>query len=256
LIPSPIHKALLTFRSSNVRFLLMGGQACVLYGAAEFSRDLDLSIAVDAGNLAAVKRALSHLKAKRVFAPPLDAAALKRGHACHFRCAAKGAEGLRIDLMAAMRGCPDFDVLWERRLVVELPDVGEVGVLCLPDLVAAKKTQREKDWPMIRRLIEADIFQNVENARRDQIVFWLKECRTPELLVLLARKFPEECKEGLKQRPLIRCLIEGKPGDLEPRLKEEQTREIEADREYWRPLRNELEQWRRELRKERRQPGS
>ena len=32
LIQSPIHKALLTFRNCNVRFLLMGGQAYFLYG--------------------------------------------------------------------------------------------------------------------------------------------------------------------------------------------------------------------------------
>ena len=29
-------------RAHRVRALLMGGQACVLYGAAEFSRDTDL----------------------------------------------------------------------------------------------------------------------------------------------------------------------------------------------------------------------
>jgi hypothetical protein len=31
-------------RKNGVRYLLMGGQACVFYGAAEFSRDLDLVI--------------------------------------------------------------------------------------------------------------------------------------------------------------------------------------------------------------------
>jgi hypothetical protein len=30
-----------------MRYLLMGGQACILYGAAEFSRDLDIAIAID-----------------------------------------------------------------------------------------------------------------------------------------------------------------------------------------------------------------
>ena len=29
----------------------MGGQACVLYGAAEFSRDLDLALLLDPTNL-------------------------------------------------------------------------------------------------------------------------------------------------------------------------------------------------------------
>ena len=31
-------------RAHHVRALLMGGQACVFYGAAEFSRDTDLAI--------------------------------------------------------------------------------------------------------------------------------------------------------------------------------------------------------------------
>ena len=31
-------------RAHRVRALLMGGQACVFYGAAEFSRDTDLAI--------------------------------------------------------------------------------------------------------------------------------------------------------------------------------------------------------------------
>jgi len=41
LIPNPIRKVLSTFRNCEVRALLMGGQACVFYGAAEFSRDTD-----------------------------------------------------------------------------------------------------------------------------------------------------------------------------------------------------------------------
>jgi len=32
LIPKPIHKVLSTFSENRVRYLLMGGQACVLYG--------------------------------------------------------------------------------------------------------------------------------------------------------------------------------------------------------------------------------
>jgi len=37
----------------QVRALLMGGQACVFYGAAEFSRDTDLLLLSDADNLSA-----------------------------------------------------------------------------------------------------------------------------------------------------------------------------------------------------------
>ncbi|HYW10457.1 MAG TPA: hypothetical protein VE871_00840 [Longimicrobium sp.] len=39
---SPIPKVLSTMRENGVEALLMGGQACILYGAAEFSRTLIL----------------------------------------------------------------------------------------------------------------------------------------------------------------------------------------------------------------------
>ena len=39
---NPILKVLSSIRTNRVRALLMGGQACVFYGAAEFSRDTDL----------------------------------------------------------------------------------------------------------------------------------------------------------------------------------------------------------------------
>jgi len=51
LIPNPIRRVLSSIREHRVRALLMGGQACVLYGAAEFSRDTDLLMLADAGNL-------------------------------------------------------------------------------------------------------------------------------------------------------------------------------------------------------------
>ncbi len=47
---NPILKALSLIRKNGVNSLLMGDQACVLYGAAEFSRDLDLVIPLDAAN--------------------------------------------------------------------------------------------------------------------------------------------------------------------------------------------------------------
>ena len=44
MIPSPIRTVLSSMRRHGVRSLLMGGQACVFYGAAEFSRDTDLAL--------------------------------------------------------------------------------------------------------------------------------------------------------------------------------------------------------------------
>ena len=47
----------------NFRGLLMGGQACVFYGAAEFSRDSDFPIFADAENPARLHDALKDLEA-------------------------------------------------------------------------------------------------------------------------------------------------------------------------------------------------
>jgi hypothetical protein len=44
----------------------MGGQACVFYGAAEFSRDLDLLVPAGAGNLAQLESALAGLQARPI----------------------------------------------------------------------------------------------------------------------------------------------------------------------------------------------
>jgi hypothetical protein len=41
---NPIVKVLSVLHGCRVRFLLMGGQACVLYGGSEFSKDTDIAI--------------------------------------------------------------------------------------------------------------------------------------------------------------------------------------------------------------------
>ena len=64
--PNPIHKVLSTLRSCRVRFLLMGGQACVFYGAAEFSRDTDIVLLADAANLKRLADALKTLRAEPI----------------------------------------------------------------------------------------------------------------------------------------------------------------------------------------------
>ena len=50
LIRNPTLKVLSSIRTRRVQALLMGGQACVFYGAAEFSCDTDLAIPVSSNN--------------------------------------------------------------------------------------------------------------------------------------------------------------------------------------------------------------
>ena len=76
--------------------------------------------------------------------------------------------------MSTLRGLPGFDVLWERRTTIDV--AGEpVDMPGLEDLVRAKKTQRNKDWPMIRHLVEQSYFEHRDRATPRLVEFWLRE---------------------------------------------------------------------------------
>ena len=59
----------------------MGGQACVLYGAAEFSRDIDLAIVAGPANLSRLRAALAELRADVIAVPPFELKYLRKGPA-------------------------------------------------------------------------------------------------------------------------------------------------------------------------------
>jgi hypothetical protein len=236
-------------RAFRVRALLMGGQACVFYGAAEFSRDTDFAILAEAANLARLRRALGALRAETIAVPPFELKYLQRGHAVHFRCQHPDAPRMRVDVMSKMRGVDSFNQLWNRRTTLQMPGGEKCDLLSLPDLVQAKKTQRDKDWPMIRRLVEAHFFQNQSKPKPEQIRFWFRELRTPELLLELARRHPSICGRLAKGRALLVHAQTGKAEDLEAALLAEEAAERKRDREYWLPLRRELEKLRHNNRK-------
>jgi hypothetical protein len=233
-------------RAQRVRALLMGGQACVFYGAAEFSRDTDLAVVADAANFARLRRALDDLQADPIAVPPSELKFLRRGHAIHFRCRHPEALRMRVDVMSKMRGVDPFPKLWKRRTTIELPDGTLCDLLSLPDLVQAKKTQRDKDWPMIRRLVEAHYFQHHDHPNAQQIRFWLQELRTPELLVEAARNHPAVCRRIIPTRPLLSHAQVEEIEHLQKALNIEESVERERDRQYWLPLRAELERLRHE----------
>ena len=231
-------------RAHRVRALLMGGQACVFYGAAEFSRDTDFAILADAKNLARLRKALAELRAKPIAVPPLAIKFLRRGHAVHFRCQHPEALRMRVDVMSKMRGVDAFAKLWTRRTTLQISSGEKCDLLSLPDLVRAKKTQRDKDWPMIRRLVEANYFENQKRPTPAQIRFWLAELRTPELLVAVAQKNSVRAKKLSAGRSPVRFALAGDLPKLAAALMVEEFIEREYDRRHWLPLKKELEKLR------------
>jgi len=221
----------------------MGGQSCVLYGGAEFSRDTDLAVLPDPENLARLQSALDDLEAECIAVPPFEKRFLDMGLAVHFRCRRADALGMRVDVMAKMRGVEPFAALWDRRTTVDL-DGESVDLLSLPDLVKAKKTQRDKDWLVLPRLVEASYFENRDAPTPPRVDFWLRELRTPELLVEAAASFARERTRVERDRPLLALAEAGREDEIRRALRDEEDRERDADRQYWKPLRAELERLR------------
>jgi hypothetical protein len=249
LTPNPIRKVLSTLRAHQVRALLMGGQACVFYGGAEFSRDTDLAVLPSADNLERLRDALSELRAEPVAVPPLSEHYLLKGHAVHFRCRHQEAEGIRVDVMSVMRAVAPFEELWQRRTTLETAEGEAYDLLSLPDLVAAKKTQRDKDWPMIRRMVEANYFAHrAVDETPERVAFWLRELRTPLLLIEVARQHQDAALVEAANRAVLAFALSGDEDAVATALADEERRERERDRDYWRPLRQELERLRHEHR--------
>ena len=250
MIPTQILRVLSTIRTHDVRALLMGGQACVLYGAAEYSRDLDLAVLATPEALPALRAVFDALNASVIAVPAFDLQYLERGHAVHFSIPDDAASPLRVDVMSRLRGVDAFPLLWERRTTIRL-STGHgdaellVDVMALEDLVAAKKTQRDKDWPMLRRLVDASYAAARDFAVTEaQVVFWFAELRSPEFLSELIDRYPEVAARS--SRPAVRAALTN--DDMQEALAAEQALVMAEDRAYWAPLRRELEAFRHEAR--------
>ena len=246
MIQSPIVKVLSTIRKHGVKALLMGGQACVFYGAAEFSKDADIVFLADPENLERLRAALAELNARQAYVPALELDALKRGHGVHFKCGSEEAQGIRLDIMSTLRGVDPFDALWRRRTTFQDRAGNTYDVLGLEDLVRAKKTRRPKDWPMIARLVEANYVENVASPTEQQVTFWLRELRTPNYLREVTRQYPQIARRVTAQRPLLELAMTNDEVVVEEALLEEERSERERDRVHWQPLLRELEQLRRQ----------
>lgn len=223
----------------------MGGQACVFYGAAQVSKDIDFLLLANPVNFEHLGVALKALNASRIAVPKFDPAVLERGHAVHFRCADGVSAGLRIDIMTKLRDLPAFEELWERRTTVTDADGTQFQLLSVPDLVSAKKTQRSKDWPVIEALVSIHILENLTDPRPDWVNFWLMECRSPEQLLDLIARFPREAEIAIARRPLLALAIDPNLPRLREALDAEVRAEQEKDRIYWEPLKREMEAFRR-----------
>jgi len=129
-------------QAHRVRVLLMGGQACVLYCGAEFTRGTDFAILADSANLNRLRKGLVDLPATVIAVPPFELKFLA-GPRHPLWCEYSEAAGIRVDIMSKMRGVDPFPKLWRRRTAIVVPDGTRVDLLSLSDLLQAKNPTRQ-----------------------------------------------------------------------------------------------------------------
>ena len=134
-------------------------------------------------------------------------------------------------------------------MTIQDPSGTVYQLLGIEDLVQSKKTQRDKDWPMIRRLVDAHYAEFRDEPRREQVTFWLRESRSPTVLIEVARRFPQPAGMHATTRPLLEAAVSANEPDLERRLAEEASEIRLTDKLYWQPLIDELHRLRQAKRR-------
>ena len=130
----------------EVRYLVIGGYAVMLYSEPRWTKDLDLWIAIDPANARAVFNAL-----KEFGAPLTDLTSADFSEPGHFY--QMGNPPLRVDVMMEIPG-GDFNEAWNRRNTVSIGD-DQVHFISREDLISVKlasgRDQDLKDVEAIRK---------------------------------------------------------------------------------------------------------
>jgi hypothetical protein len=98
---------------------------------------------------------------------------------------------------------------------------------------------------MIRRLVEQHYFKHSANPDVQCVSFWLRELRTPELLIEVAAEHPAAARGEAIRRPAVQAALGAGSDAVSEALEVEEREERRKDQEYWAPLKRELEDFRR-----------
>lgn len=143
-----------SFERFGLEYLLISGQASILYGAATFSEDVDLWIRPTPPNAAHLLSALAACEATVYkLTPRLTRRNLLLGHGFHFLVPARPTP-LFLDVMGRPPRVGPFGNARHRASVMSTP-WGRVPVVSIEDLIALKLTRRLSDYEVISNLVLA-----------------------------------------------------------------------------------------------------
>ena len=240
------------FDRERVDYLLMGGQAAILYGAAHFTQDLDLWIQPSPKNVRAFLRALSRVDARvHKLTPPLSARWVERGHGFHFLVPQGGRSDAYLDALGRPPRVGKYADSARRARRMTTP-WGRIPVVAIEDLVELKKTNRPGDYEVISRLVRVRLGEPGEPAAR--LLSWAirNTFRVEDLLAIGAAYGAGIRGGGPPVRKLMRVLCRGgHPAESAvasagKELDRKMARLLERGREYWLPRIRDLRSLRSE----------
>jgi hypothetical protein len=231
----------------KISYLLISGQAAVLYGAAFFSEDIDLWVEPKQANADALLRALSDLSATYYkLTPPVTEDYLCRGHGFHF--CLPGETETFLDVMGQPPRVPVFAEAFEESVIMPT-DWGNIPTIGIKHLTALKSTQRLGDYPVVSQLV-LRYMEQVTAPDEADYRWALDNLHTADDLVLVLRRYPEAVSFCASLIPMaenaVRQISTGNDPDesallsIERFLTDRILTRRQADRAYWRGIVAEL----------------
>jgi hypothetical protein len=145
-----------SFERAGLEYLLISGQASILYGAATFSEDVDLWIRPTLPNAGRLRAALASCGARvHKLTPPLTLEHMRRGHGFHFKIPDRPAP-VYLDVMAVPPRVGAFGPAFRRSVRMPTP-WGRIPVVSIEDLIALKRTRRLADYEVISNLVSVKL---------------------------------------------------------------------------------------------------
>jgi hypothetical protein len=160
------------FERGGLSYLLISGQASILYGAATFSEDIDIWIEPARENVRRLLAVLASLRAsvyKRT--PPLTRRYLLGGHGFHFLVPDRPLP-IYLDVLGKPPRVGRFSEAARRARAMDA-GWGVVPVVSPPDLVKLKLTRRLSDYEVISNLVRLELGRiELPGRRRRNALRW------------------------------------------------------------------------------------
>jgi hypothetical protein len=223
-----MRKLFKAFERAGLEYMLISGQATVLYGAAMFSEDVDIWIRPTVENARNLLRALAEQRARvHRLTPPLTLRNMRAGHGFHFVVPGRPLDTY-LDVMARPPRVGSFGSAKRRARNIST-DWGKLPVVHPVDLVEIKKTRRLADFDIITNLVSLYLAENPKPEKAILRWAWKNCFRPEERAAVLARLG--------RRRTIAECA----------RQIAKEVHDLQAqDRAYWSTILDDLRKMRRE----------